>query len=513
MNIVIVDDEFLQRELVKESIAWERLNLSLAGEAENGRNALELIREKKPEIVIMDINLPYLNGLEVSQIIKDELPETQIIILTAYDEFEYARTAIRLGAVSFILKPVDELELEHELIKASNKIQVARMERLHLEEIEEERLADKKRQFVVEAVAGFRSREEVGAKCEDYGIAGDLPFFLLLIRGKEFGEGQGECILEELQEIMKEHFLRFEMIRIEEDYIFITFAEEKGDPVHVKVKSLVSFLDEEFCNQYGVYGGISDLHKNIVDIHIAYKEAYWSANRNDGAIGYFEPENMIELKRIAKKQTESLLKGLREKDQERTNNAYDAYLEILQRKTVSNQSAIYIMMELLVEVTSCVSEYGMNIPAEYFEMQAKVIMMTTIKDREAVCEGMRAYLETALKIIEHGDIPSGARKAAEAKQFIEEFYDYEHLTLSLVAEKIGVNPSYLSSIFKKEWGETLSHYIIRIRLEKAQEILREKPWITIENVARMCGYTDVYYFSKSFKRFYGVTPAKFLMKN
>ena len=93
MNVFIVDDEFLQRQLVKKTVNWEKLGLEIAGEAEDGEEALDKILEEKPDILIMDINIPYVNGIQVSEKVKQVLPDTQVIILTAYGEFEYAKQA------------------------------------------------------------------------------------------------------------------------------------------------------------------------------------------------------------------------------------------------------------------------------------------------------------------------------------------------------------------------------------------------------------------------------------
>ena len=106
MKVFIVDDEFLQRQLVKKTVNWEKLGLEIAGEAEDGEEALDKILEEKPDILIMDINIPYINGIQVSEKVKQVLPDTQVIILTAYGEFEYAKQALSLGAASFVLKPV-----------------------------------------------------------------------------------------------------------------------------------------------------------------------------------------------------------------------------------------------------------------------------------------------------------------------------------------------------------------------------------------------------------------------
>ena len=123
MKAFLVDDEFLQRKLVKKSVDWQSIGIELCGEAEDGEEALEKIFMLKPDILIMDINIPYVNGIEVSKKVKKVFPETQVIILSAYGEFEYAKEALSFGALSFVLKPLNPKELTSELMKCKEKIQ------------------------------------------------------------------------------------------------------------------------------------------------------------------------------------------------------------------------------------------------------------------------------------------------------------------------------------------------------------------------------------------------------
>lgn len=118
MKVLIVDDEYLIRQLIKNSISWDRLHMCIIGEAEDGEQALELSKKLKPEIIIMDINIPFINGIEVSRIILENDPNVRIIILTGYDDFKYAKEAVNIGIFNYVLKPIDEEELEKVLEKA-----------------------------------------------------------------------------------------------------------------------------------------------------------------------------------------------------------------------------------------------------------------------------------------------------------------------------------------------------------------------------------------------------------
>ena len=135
MKAFLVDDEFLQRKLVKKSVDWQSIGIELCGEAEDGEEALEKIFMLKPDILIMDINIPYVNGIEVSKRVKKVFPETQVIILTAYGEFEYAQKALRFGVFDYLLKPIDKNKLKACLDKAAAQITKEKEQKDNLAEL------------------------------------------------------------------------------------------------------------------------------------------------------------------------------------------------------------------------------------------------------------------------------------------------------------------------------------------------------------------------------------------
>lgn len=184
LKVLLVDDEILQRQLLMQMIAWEELGMQVAGEAETGREALELAERLEPEIVIMDINIPLLNGIETSRRIKELLPSAQIIILTAYGEFEYAKEALEIGVVGYVLKPLEPEPFLRELHKAKAEIdkensRYAYIENAHiLRKIEYDRsdLLVKLRLF--DAPAVDRTIAELFERVEANGLSVELAVFV-----------------------------------------------------------------------------------------------------------------------------------------------------------------------------------------------------------------------------------------------------------------------------------------------------------------------------------------------
>ncbi len=185
MKVFIVDDEFLQRQLVKKTVNWEKLGLEIAGEAEDGEEALDKILEEKPDILIMDINIPYINGIQVSEKVKQVLPDTQVIILTAYGEFEYAKQALSLGAASFVLKPVNPEELTEELIKCKEKLEKIHHQNNSFQKMREEINQHQKEQYLLECLSGIGGMEKEERIRQILGIRKPVCYVVLLLRFRD----------------------------------------------------------------------------------------------------------------------------------------------------------------------------------------------------------------------------------------------------------------------------------------------------------------------------------------
>ena len=127
-KIIIVDDEYLIRSLIRNCIDWDEMDIEIVGEASNAHECLSLIEKNKPDIVLTDINMPLTNGLDMSQHLLEKYPEIKVIIITGYNKFEYAKTSIRLGVSDFILKPIDDEELELSVLRVKEKIEKEKAE-------------------------------------------------------------------------------------------------------------------------------------------------------------------------------------------------------------------------------------------------------------------------------------------------------------------------------------------------------------------------------------------------
>lgn len=492
-SVLIVDDEYLQRELVKSTVSWEQLNLYIAGEAEDGREALEKVQSIRPDIIIMDINIPFLNGIEVSRAVKEMDPDIQIIILTAYGEFDYAREALRFGAVNFLLKPLDPKELEKELLNACARID------------------DIRKQFFIESFAGIADRT-AEMHWEKYGYRDDENICLFFVR---FADQQAvETYAQDIADLIEEQFEKTEMIDMQTDRLFLTAGREGMEEFRFKVQAVCACTEEEIGGSGSFFGSTSNIHKGILQLHEAYKEAYegLADGRRLGKICPYESGSVTECLGRIPYRAHDFRFLLRSRKYEEAQKQVEDCFESFVSENIPRQVIAYVTTDILVNFFMYLVETGEDIVEENEREKQILTELEHLADIRELREQVTGMIKRCVSQMGERLVPSGKKKVDEAKKYIDENYWQNNLTLNLIAEKTEVNPSYLSSIFKKEYGYSLSRYLIMVRMEKARQMMEEDPNITVTQASELSGYSDAYYFSRSFKQQYGMSPSAYLEK-
>lgn len=507
MKAFIVDDEFLQRNLVKKTIEWDRIGVEIAGEAEDGEDALESILKEQPDIVIMDINIPYMNGIEVSKKVKESLPDTQIIILTAYGEFEYARQALQLGAVSFVLKPVNPEELCQEILKCKRKLESVWENRDSMKRMQEEITQKQKEQFLLEQMSGI-----VQPECEEtihtfLNTESDTQMALLFLKFQKME--QYELQAAEIEEMVQDYFQRYEMLEISGDYVYILLGKEQ---MEYQISMLCTYLQEVMNQEHRFWGGASLVHKKVSELRDAYVEAYnaFRQGSGQGKIRMYEPLSMQGFLEAVSYDAEELLIKLRKREYREFMDMIAGYFRDMEKEQVFPQAAYYVATDILIRFSLYMTDMGIDF-ARQIETDRKILfrLQHDGKIRE-ISDILQQVLKTGLVLLEKHKVPATRKKAEDARSYIDRNYDRFDMSLNLVADEIGVNASYLSNIFKKEFHCSLSKYITSIRLKAAEKMMTENPKKTLIEISEAVGYSDVYYFSKNFKSYFGITPSRYL---
>lgn len=534
IKVFLVEDEMVIRRGIKNSIDWEKEGYIFCGEASDGELAYPMIIKEKPDILITDIRMPFMDGLELCKLVKKELPNIKILILSGYDEFDYAKEAIRLGVTEYLLKPISSGKLLEALNGVSESIRREKEDkdlvRKYMEEMREN-TEHEKQKFFEQMIAGNLSMAdalETGKKYEMNLSAG--MYNLLLFRftlGKEnrkSGEllGEAEYAIEKLTERLE---YVFEFQRGVEGWAFLLMADNE-EQMSERVKELSKDLEEIMKNYSTIayFGGIGQPVARLRELEESFREA----ERALAARFTMELNQIISVEDIRMAQNVDTLDDIEitsfgEIEKTRTmlekflNNGaedeidefVDVYInELSEENLKSVLMRQYIIMDAYIVMMSfCEKFEGIE-----GEMQAQSEELKNSMKTIQTLEEIKNYIRMLLKkIIGVRDTISGRRYSdiiEIAKDQIRKTYMSDEISLNTIAAEVGMSPSYFSSIFSKEMGKTFVEYLTEIRMDRAKELLMCSSMKTSE-IGYEVGYKDPHYFSYIFKKTQNCTPKEF----
>ncbi len=534
IKVFLVEDEMVIRRGIKNSIDWEKEGYIFCGEASDGELAYPMIIKEKPDILITDIRMPFMDGLELCKLVKKELSNIKILILSGYDEFDYAKEAIRLGVTEYLLKPISSGKLLEALNGVSESIRREKEDkdlvRKYMEEMREN-TEHEKQKFFEQMIAGNLSMAdalETGKKYEMNLSAG--MYNLLLFRftlgeeNRKSGEllGEAEYAIEKLTERLE---YVFEFQRGVEGWAFLLMADNE-EQMSERVKELSKDLEEIMKNYSTIayFGGIGQPVARLRELEESFREAEralaarftMELNRIISVDDIRMAQNVDTLDDIEitsfgeiEKTRTMLEKFLNNGVEDEIDEFVDVYInELPEENLKSVLMRQYIIMDAYIVMMSfCEKIEGIEgkMQAQSEELKNS---MKTIQTLEEIKNYIRMLLK---KIIGVRDTISGRRYSdiiEIAKDQIRKTYMSDEISLNTIAAEVGMSPSYFSSIFSKEMGKTFVEYLTEIRMDRAKELLMCSSMKTSE-IGYEVGYKDPHYFSYIFKKTQNCTPKEF----
>lgn len=507
LKLLIAEDEALERRALKYLITEHYRGQAIElYEAANGRAAVELALERMPEILLIDINMPVIDGLKASEIIKAQCPEVEIIILTAFSQFKYAQKAIQIGVKDYLLKPIGNEDLFNTLDSVIKKV--------------EEKQTNLRRVDILRAgikqMLPFYEREVIYHLA--MGNASWLDNFyacrrLLDIEGHDYTcmvfKGQWEEKIEKIIGLTKTklQFLSTIIIGnvILDEMILLVF--HKGLPqsdLYQRLKGLMAELVLQVKERYGIelYGGLSTIHQPSSMAHESYREAKAMAETQQKQKQPLQQvDHLVIIYQLEKKIFNSLIN----ENLSQALKELDSLLKVLieQKQRIPSIKA-YIEELNVVMKRNVVQFYGKALEGlEDLRLQTD---MKCIDNVEKIMGLMERRFQGIINEIKNYKRDHGTQLVETIKEYVMEHYQKE-VSLNEVAQHIGLSPYYLSKLFKKIEGENYKDYVIRIRMERAKELLRKKK--SIKETALEVGYTDPNYFSRAFKKHTGLSATEF----
>ena len=511
-RVIIVDDEPMIRRGLRETIEWDALGLEVAGEAANGIEALKLIRAIRPEILITDIRMPEMDGLQLVQEVKKLDFDLKITILSGYSDYSYLKTAIQLGVDNYLLKPIDNDELISNLKNAVSEIEKEAAIDLHIRQGSELLRSNTLRRLV----AGNISLDELKEKADFLNLSILAVRYMCAVcsLSRQIPADRREQLFRSMMNSVGDSFPGGRLFAfIDGDGSLALLAACDGAPKdETGLKGALDAIVARAAGQddLALMIGVGQPVEHVSEIPDSYQSAkgsleYGAIMKNSGVIWYDSvPEASLPVRAFDRIDLEKL-KGFIRRGQREAMQTYldDELDDLIAQYAPSIKQVQNLLMHIAVRVTDCFREiYGsMNAfrEPEHFDF-AQLFTLRRFSD-------MRQWLYKLFDELfsqNEAVMGKGSSLVGMAVAYIAEHYR-EGVTLKQVAADCHINTSYLGQIFRKETGSAFTDYVNTLRIQEAQRLLAN-PTLKVYEVAERVGFTDYHYFLKIFKKVTGFTP-------
>ncbi len=511
-KLLIVDDEEWILDGLKLMLPWEEMGIILTDTAENGLEAMDIIEKQSPDIVLTDVRMPLMDGLELAEKIYTRGISCEVIIISGYADFEYAKRAVAYNVSAYLTKPVQRAELDETVRETIKKLQTKREQEVIVKQFRENEENDKLSHYylnekshrklevgkeyltVVFQASLLRQKKDTG---EDAG-----GVFLRLAKNENWNQGQGvffrnhsnpnQYIL--IIGFRKESSYENVYKKIMHDFeSFLLRARKEmdiegiigvGEPYANTALSFKSYLQAKFI----VENMQSSRECRLVTIS-QFEKAYSGV-----CVDYDEINNLITAVEYGNRQMTGKIFGALAEKWKRRND--DSLIAI----RMNIQEIIVLLSKIMIKYGS--SMYELN--REYADIFGQIWMITS---KEKLMELSMLLTEAVTDYIDTVRNEGKEPVTLQIKRYVDEHFS-DPLTLSDMAKQYYVNAAYLSRAFKKETGTNFNDYVRKLRMEKAIMLLRSTD-MKIYEIAQLAGYDNVNYFMKKFQDDYGVTPGAF----
>ncbi len=533
-KVFLVEDEIVIRDGIKNKIHWEEEGFIIVGDESDGELAYPLIIREQPDILITDIKMPFMDGLELSKLLKKDMPQLKIIIISGYSDFGYAQTAIDIGISEYLLKPITSSKLMAAVKNAAAVIEKERKEKQIIEQYQQlvyQKQVEKRKDFFNALVSGKMSLSQIIEQEEELGIDMVARVFCVLLfqfKGQEdMYEYSNDIVHCEMK--MTQALSRFPDIKIFErgmdGWAFILTGENelRINQLTQELCDLLIGICEEKAHYFGGIGRvvhrIRDIQQSYLDANSAFSLRYFESR--DQFLSYNDVSNIkaqvgnrinvseLNLEKLDRNSLEEFLKrGTIHDVDEFVDSYFDGFGSNAMRSTIFRH---YIIMDGYSAIIKFLKT--MKYPREKIDNSLKRMnsVIEHLSSFEDCSKFYKSILKEAIDLRNKNSQKRYAGLIEQAKEYINLKFAMSDLSLDQVASTVNLSPNYFSSLFNQETGTTFIEYLTNIRMEKAKDYLRCSGK-KITEIGFLVGYLDSHYFSYIFKKTQNCTPSEYRLQ-
>ena len=540
LKTFLVEDEVVIREMIKKMIPWEQYGFELAGEEEDGEMALPLILKSKPDLLITDIKMPFMDGLTLCRLVKKELPDIRIVILSGYDDFNYAKQAISIGVEDYLLKPITKNAFIERLEEIHNRYEHEKTQREYYEKFRLEMQEYEKnasRDFFETLVRADSDLAELYRRADKLNLDIVAEAYNILIFTPDTSEGNYNSYEEcsdweaEVQDKINTYFLNHPVAILFRHQVFSYAILVKGQKDTIEknteecVKAIQDIMDqtERRTDWFIAVGKSADRLSMLGHSYRTAVRANSFRYLYDGHILDYQSleaqkenpsdscrEDSVQLRNVNINALNPailqkfLSSGLAEEVEDFIRDYFNA---IGQEPMGSLVFRNYVVLNVRFSVLSFLKKLGCD-DSEISGQEMENIMGETGKTIEAAVAYCGKILKKAIALRDENAGDQNRSVLKLAVDFIDHNYMDEEISLNKAAHVANVSANHFSALFSQNMGQTFTEYLTDLRMSKAKELLRCTAMRSSE-IAGEVGYKDAHYFSYLFKKTQGMTPSEY----
>lgn len=532
-KVLLVDDEILIREAVSAKIRWEELGFELAGLCENGQQAVAFIKENPVDVVLTDICMPYLDGMELSKYIYENYPQTEIIIFSGYGEFEYAKQALQYHVSEYILKPVTARELSKVLLTEREKLDRMRRQEQKIDRLNEVYHKYTKNESLIiskalsRLVSGTQGIEKSLKELEELGVeirgnafrvvAAELDVY------SEYGDMEkdgkkGSNLMSFVVENISDEILRRSDLGIayrdSDNRICLLIWKHAKQENTRHIREICGEIQENVYMAVGlsVSMGIGCCVTSLEELPYSYESASemlrYRYAKGTGVILDCGDRRCEENPMMLKKELKAAAEAVKGFDRNRFEEIL-CTIEAWMKARYVNRNAASVYFQ---QIMHTIYENVLQVDDSFALPETVMAAVADANSIEAAVDTLREYAAQGFSALESMGQPGSKRQAAKAMDYIRENYGDPNLGLNQICEYLNISTSRFSSIFKEATGRTFTEVLIEVRIQNAERLLRQTSLKNYE-IAEKVGFSDPHYFSHVFKKMTGKTPKEYAREN
>ena len=527
LKVLIADDEINIILLIKSLIDRKKTAVEIIGEAGDGITALEMVRRLKPDVVITDIRMPGMSGMDLIRHVREEQIPVEFVIISGYSEFEYARSAIQYGVSDYLLKPIKKDELNDVLAKLESQ-RASRREQQMQFNLMEDRLASNngilRKNLLQNLLTGdgklFGQALEAGKDKDIFDFRGSC-FTVAAVKLDCVSDSEYQVPEQAVETITAKIMRKLKACCHETEFIisrswgYICLNYDGGESAldHIcselgEMLERTEYKNDLFEMTVGIGSQVSSLEYLSDSLDTAVKSVMLRIDLGVGSIIRHDrlPENY-------KKDSYPLPKEFEVKMERQVPLLVPGKLVLIgeeaMNRAVEGRYRYYRLYGLLEEMLERAGFVFSDIMKDYEipDTEPYIRRLENCTTLNQLKQVWADYVSVSCELCQRQKDGMGSRPVRMIKEYIGEHYS-ENITLSDIADIVFLNPAYLSAMFKKETGQTLTQYLIDVRIDKAKEMLRN-PEKSIGEIACLVGYQDERHFSKLFSKMTGVKPTEY----